>query len=75
MLQDRQSIRYYQKLTDAMVDLWQRGYRFEEIRMYMEGYIASLRQTNIMEIYLVHRLEEEAMSFLRDSSNFGIPVP
>ena len=74
MLQDRQSIRYYQKLTDAMVDLWQRGYRFEEIKMYMEGYIACLRQTNIMEIYLVHRLEEEAMSFLRDSSNFGTPV-
>ena len=75
MLQDRQSIRYYQKLTDAMVDLWQRGYRFEEIKMYMEGYISCLRQTNIMEIYLIHRLEEEAMSFLRDSSNFGAPVP
>ena len=75
MLQDRQSIRYYQKLTDAMVDLWRRGYRFEEIRMYMEGYISCLRQTKSLEIYLVHRLEEEAMRFLRDSSNFGMSVP
>ncbi|MDJ0633738.1 MAG: hypothetical protein QNJ34_11175 [Xenococcaceae cyanobacterium MO_188.B29] len=75
MLQDRQSIRYYQKLTDSMVDLWRRGYRFEEIRMYMEGYISCLRQTKTLEIYLVHRLEEEAMRFLRDSSNFGMSVP
>ncbi len=75
MLQDRQSIRYYQKLTDAMVDLWHRGYRLEEIRMYMQGYISCLRQTNTLEIYLVHRLEEEALRFLRDSSNFGISVP
>ena len=75
MLQDRQSIRYYQKLTDAMVDLWHRGYRFEEIRMYMQGYISCLRQTNSLEIYLVHRLEEEALRFLRDSSNFEVRVP
>ena len=75
MLQDRQSIRYYQKLTDAMVDLWNKGYRFDEIRMYIDGYISCLRHTNMMEIYLIHRLEEEAMSFLRDSSNFGMSVP
>lgn len=75
MLQDRQSIRYYQKLTDAMVDLWHRGYRFEEIKMYLDGYISCLRQTNSIEIYLVHRLEEEALRFLRDSSNFEISIP
>ncbi|MGK7950981.1 MAG: DUF6761 family protein [Xenococcaceae cyanobacterium] len=75
MLQDRQSIRYYQKLTDAMVDLWHRGYRFEEIKMYLDGYIACLRQTNSIEIYLVHRLEEEALRFLRDSSNFEMSLP
>ncbi len=75
MLQDRQSIRYYQKLTDAMVDLWHRGYRFEEIKMYLDGYIACLGQTNSIEIYLVHRLEEEALRFLRDSSNFEMSLP
>jgi len=32
MLQDTQSIRYYQRLTDDMVDLWHRGSRFDEIR-------------------------------------------
>ena len=75
MLQDSQSIRYYQKLTDAMVDLWHRGYRFEEIRMYTEGYISCLRHTNSLEIYRVHRLEEEALRFLRDPSNFELSVP
>ena len=70
MLQDTQTIRYYQKLTDAMVDLWHRGRRMEEIRIYVEGYIASLRHSNTIEPYLIHRLEEEVSDFLRDPSNF-----
>lgn len=75
MLQDSQSIRYYQKLTDSMVDLWHRGHRFDEIRMYMEGYIACLRHTNALEAYLIHRMEEEAFRFLRDPSNFELFMP
>ncbi len=75
MLQDSKSIRYYQKLTDSMVDLHRRGYRFEEIRMYMDGFLSCLRQTNIIEAYHVHRLEEEAFRFLRDPSNFEMPLP
>ena len=75
MLQDSQSIRYYQKLTDAMVDLWRRGYRFEEIKMYMEGYISCLHHTKSLEIYRLHRLEEETMRFLKDPSNFELSIP
>ena len=75
MLRDPQSVRYYQRLTDAMVDLWHRGRRFEDLRMYMDGYIASLRHTNSLEPYLIHRLEEEAFRFLRDPSNFELPIP
>ena len=75
MLQDSKSIRYYQKLTDSMVDLHRRGYRFEEIRMYMDGYLSCLRQTDLIEAYHVHRLEEEAFRFLRDPSNFEMPMP
>ncbi|MGF1488032.1 MAG: DUF6761 family protein [Prochloraceae cyanobacterium] len=75
MLTDSLTIRYYQKLTDAMVDLWQRGRRYDEIQMYMEGYIASLRQTNALEAYKTHRLEEEAFRFLRDPSNFELAMP
>lgn len=70
MLHDPQTIRYYQKLTDALVDLWHRGQRMEEIRLYLEGYLAALRQSNTIEPYLIHRLEEEAQAFLRDPSNF-----
>ncbi|MDJ0574619.1 MAG: hypothetical protein QNJ65_05575 [Xenococcaceae cyanobacterium MO_234.B1] len=75
MLQDSQSIRHYQKLTDSMVDLWRRGYKFEEIRMYLDGYLACLRQTNTIEPYEIHRLEEEATRFLRDPSNFELSTP
>lgn len=75
MLQDPQSVRYYQKLTDAMVDLWHRGRRFDELQLYMDGYISCLRQTNTLEAYLIHRLEEEAFRFLRDPSNFELPMP
>ena len=72
MLQDTLTIRYYQKLTDAMVDLWQRGYRFNDLQMYIDGYLASLRHSNAMEPYLIHRLEEEVMRYLRDPSNFEL---
>ncbi|MDJ0678511.1 MAG: hypothetical protein QNJ18_01450 [Xenococcaceae cyanobacterium MO_167.B52] len=74
MLQNTESIRYYQKLTDSMVDLWRRGYKFEEIRMYLDGYLSCLKQTNTMEAYLVHGLEEEVMGFLRDPSNFELSI-
>ncbi len=75
MLQDPESIRYYQKITDAMVDLSRRGYHFEEIRLYMEGYISSLHHSNAIQPYLIHRLEDDCYKFLRDSSNFHEPMP
>ena len=74
MLQETQSIRYYQKLTDAMVDLWHRGHRFDEIRLYMDGYISCLRHSHGLEPYLIHRLEEEVFRFLKDPSNFELSV-
>ncbi|MGL5032891.1 MAG: DUF6761 family protein [Microcystaceae cyanobacterium] len=74
LLQDPLTIRYYQRLTDAMVDLWNRGRRMEEIRLYTEGYLACLRHSNNLEPYLIHRLEEESQTFLRDPSNFALPV-
>ena len=55
-----------------MVDLWRRGYKVDEIRLYMDGYISCLRQTQTLEVYHINRLEEKAMSFLRDPSNFEL---
>jgi hypothetical protein len=75
MLQAPQTIRYYQKLTDALVDLWHQGYRFEDLRLYLDGYLACLMHSNILEPYQIHRLEEDAFRFLRDPSNFEAPVP
>lgn len=75
MLTHTDSIRYYQKLTDSLVDLWERGYRFDDLRLYMEGYLSCLRQTNALEPFLIHRLEEEALRFLRDPSNFEMAMP
>ncbi len=73
MLQDTLTIRYYQKLTDAMVDLWNRGYRFDDLRLYVDGYLASLKHTNSLEPFLIHRLEEEIVRYLYDPSNFEKP--
>jgi hypothetical protein len=76
MLQDTQTIRYYQQLTDALVYLWNRGYRYDDLRMYIDGYLAALKHSNALEIYLVHRLEEETTRYLRDPSNFeAMPLP
>jgi hypothetical protein len=75
MLQDARTIRYYQRLSDALVDHWNRGYRFDDLRMYLDGYLASLRHSDALEAYHVHRLEEEVMRFLYDPSNFAEPEP
>jgi hypothetical protein len=75
MITDTQTIRYYQKLTDVLVDLWNRGSRYDELRFYTDGYIASLRHSNILEPYLIHRLEEEVLRFMRDPSNFELSMP
>ncbi len=75
ILQDPASIRHYQKITDGMVDLYRRRYSFEEIRLYMDGYIACLRNSDLIEQYLIHRLEEQALRFLRDPSNFELSSP
>jgi hypothetical protein len=72
MLQDTQTIRYYQRLTDAFVELWNRGYRMDDMRMYLDGYLAALRQSNAIEPYLIHRLEEETSRYLYDGSNFAM---
>lgn len=74
MLQDTPTIRYYQRLTDALVGLWNRGYRFDDMRLYLDGYLAALRHSNVLEPYQINRLEEEMTRFLYDPSNFENPV-
>ncbi|MBE9215889.1 MAG: hypothetical protein HC836_39530 [Richelia sp. RM2_1_2] len=75
MLQDARTIRYYQILTDAFIELWNRGYRTDDMRIYLDGYLAALRTSNSIEPYLIHRLEEEATRFLFDGSNFAVTQP
>ena len=75
MLQDTRTIRYYQTLTDAFVEMWNRGYRTDDMRIYLDGYLAALRSGNSIEPYLIHRLEEEATRFLFDVSNFAVTQP
>ena len=72
ILQDPKSIRHYQKITDEMVNLYRRRYSFEEIRLFLDGYIACLRNSDFIEQYHIHRLEEQALRFLRDPSNFEL---
>jgi hypothetical protein len=75
MLQDTQTIRFYQKLTDGLVEMWHRGYRTDDLRLFLDGYLAALRHSNAIEPYLVHRLEEEAIRFLYDPFSFEMPLP
>lgn len=75
MLQDAPTIRHYQNLTDALVEMWNRGYRYDDLRMYIDGYLAALRHSNALEPYLVHRLEEETFRYLNDPSNFELAIP
>jgi hypothetical protein len=70
MLQDPKTIRHYQRLTDALVDLWERGYRFDELRLYVDGYITALRHSQVLEAFDVHHLEGEVLRYLYDVSNF-----
>lgn len=70
MLQDAQTIRHYQKLTDALVEMWNRGYRYDDLRLYLDGYMAALRHTNALEPFQIHRLEDEMSRYLYDPSNF-----
>jgi hypothetical protein len=73
MLQHTETIRHYQKITDAVGEMWNRGYRFDDLRMYLDGYLAALRETNVIEAYQVSRLEEEAVRYIYDPSNFELP--
>jgi hypothetical protein len=73
MIQDSLTIRYYQRLSDATVELWNRGYRFDDLRLYVDGYIAALRHTDTLEPYHINRLEEEMVRYLHDPSNFETP--
>lgn len=73
MLQDTQTIRFYQRVTDALVEQWNRGYRYDELRLYLDGYLSALRHANAIEPYLIHRLEEEVTRYLNDPTSFATP--
>ena len=74
MLQDYRLIRNYQAMTDAMVDLWQRGYRSDDLRLMIDGYLLALRTLGTFELFEIRRLEEETIRFLYDRANFEIPL-
>jgi hypothetical protein len=75
MLQDPRAVRHFQKIADAIAELWNRGYRFDDMRMYLDGYLAALRYTDALEAFLINRLEEEATRYLYDPSNYDLASP
>lgn len=75
MLLDTHVIRHYQRLTDALAEQYNRGYRQDELRLFLDGYLAALRHSNVLEPFLIHRLEEEAVRYLYDPSSFETPQP
>jgi len=75
MLQDAQAIRHYQRITDALTEQWNRGYRMDELRLYLDGYLAALRHSNAIEPYLIYQVEDAATRYLFDPSNFAMAQP
>ena len=73
MLQDTLTIRYYQRISDALMELWNRGYRSDDLRLFLDGYLSALRHSAVIEPYQIHRLEEEVIRYLYDPSNFVMP--
>ena len=57
------------------MEQWNRGYRFDELRLYVDGYLAALRHTDAVEPYWINRLEDEVIRYLHDVSNFEMPQP
>ena len=53
--------------------MWNRGYRFDDLRLYLDGYLAALRHCSGLEPYLSHRLEEEATRYMHDAAKFEMP--
>jgi hypothetical protein len=39
------------------------------------GYLTSLRHSDAIEPYLINQLEQAALRYLLDSSNFAMPEP
>ena len=72
MLQTIETIGHYQRITDALVEMWHRGYRFDDLRLYLDGYLAALRSISAIEAYEINRLEEEVKRYIYDSSNFEL---
>ncbi|BAC89228.1 DUF6761 family protein [Gloeobacter violaceus] len=73
MLQDPKTIRYYQRLSDTLVELWRRRYRSEELRLFSEGFITALRYGQELDPTQIMRLEQEIRGFLANSDNLEPP--
>ncbi|MCG9884076.1 MAG: hypothetical protein MH825_00620 [Cyanobacteria bacterium] len=75
MLQDARTVRHFQKIADRVAELWHRGYRFEEMRMYLDGYVAALRYSEVLDPLQINRLEEESIRYIYDPSNYDLAKP
>lgn len=74
MLQNTLTIRHYQALTDRFTNLWSRGYRTDDLRLYLDGYLSALRQDKSLEPILIHRLEEEPYALSKTPQILKFPT-
>jgi hypothetical protein len=56
-------IRYYQYLTDNLMELYQRGYQPSELRLFLDGYLSALRHSEL-GLSEVNEIDERARDFL-----------
>ncbi|MBC8120559.1 MAG: hypothetical protein H7Y22_01830 [Gemmatimonadaceae bacterium] len=73
MLQDPKTIRYYQRLSDTLSELWRRGYRSQELQLFRDGFITALRYGQELDSGQIYRLEQEITRFQSSPENFESP--
>jgi hypothetical protein len=73
MLQDPKTIRYFQRLSDTLVELWRRRYGSEELRLFADGFVTALRYSQDLDPLEINRLEQEVANFLSRPDNFEPP--
>lgn len=52
--------------------MWNCGYCYEEMCIYLDGYLVFLRIFKVIELFLINRLEEEMICYMYDFLNFEI---
>jgi len=67
------AIRHFQSICDNCQDLIHQHYTQSDVRLFSDGYLQALRNSNSLESKDQEKLERLIERWLQDPSNFTIP--